>query len=292
VLDVRCFEFEPTNIEHPTSDIECSMEEMRRGAAVSSLLQTVNLSFAYEREEVLRAVNVHLFAGEVVALIGPNGSGKSTLIKALIGALPPRSGEIKWDEKPIETWRRRELARFTAYLAQSPLYEPTQSVFQTLRLGRAPYWRLFGIESARDTEVVADVARRLDLADILHRPMDQISGGQRQRVLVGRALVQEPRAILLDEPNTFLDLKHQVELMALLRRLAREQNVAVLMASHDLNLAAAGADELILLDRGVVVADGKPQQVLDPQILSRVYGVAMERIDRPQQPPLVIPRTI
>jgi iron complex transport system ATP-binding protein len=121
--------------------------------------------------------------------------------------------------------------------------------------------------------------------------MDEISGGQRQRVFVGRALVQEPKAILLDEPNTFLDLKHQVELMSLLRTLAKEQNVGVLMASHDLNLAATGADALILLDRGVVVADGKPHDVLDPELLTRVYGVPMERVARGEgKPPLVVPQ--
>jgi iron complex transport system ATP-binding protein len=257
---------------------------------VNRLLQTVNLSFSYgPRIEALRAVNVRLFPGEVVALIGPNGSGKSTLIKALIGAVAG-SGEIKWDEKPIAQWRRRELARHVAYLAQSPVYEPAQSVLEALRLGRAPYWRLFGIESTRDTQVVYEVAERLGLKELLHRGMDQISGGQRQMVFVGRALVQEPRAILLDEPNTFLDLRHQVELMSLLRKLAREQNVGVLMASHDLNLASAGADELILLDRGVVVSDGKPQQVLDPEVLARVYGVAMERIEREGRTPVLLPR--
>jgi iron complex transport system ATP-binding protein len=261
---------------------------------VSTLLQTVNLSFSYgPRIEALRAVNIRLFPGEVVALIGPNGSGKSTLIKTLIGALRGASGEIKWDERAIAQWPRRELARHVAYLAQSPLYEPSQSVLEVLRLGRAPYWRLFGIESKRDGEVVFEVAERLGLKDLLGRGMDEISGGQRQMVFVGRALVQEPRAILLDEPNTFLDLRHQVELMALLRRLAKEKQVGVLMASHDLNLAAAGADELILLERGVVVADGKPDQVLDPPVLTRVYGVEMERIERGEgRPPVLIPTSM
>jgi iron complex transport system ATP-binding protein len=259
---------------------------------VSSLLQTINLSFSYGRIEALRAVNMRLFPGEVVALIGPNGSGKSTLIKSLIGALRGGGGEIKWDDRPIEQWSRRQLARHVAYLAQSPLYEPSQSVIEVLRLGRAPYWRLFGIESKRDGEVVFEVAERMGIKDLLGRGMDQISGGQRQIVFVARALVQEPRAILLDEPNTFLDLRHQVELMALLRQLAKEQQVGVLMAGHDLNLAAAGADELILLERGVVVADGKPDQVLDPLVLGRVYGVAMERIEREGRPPVIIPASM
>jgi iron complex transport system ATP-binding protein len=246
---------------------------------MSGLLTASGLSFAYGKDEVLREITLELFPSEVVALIGPNGSGKSTLIKSLIGFLRAR-GEIIWNARPLHKWSRRELARFVAYLAQSPQHEPGQTVLDVLRLGRAPYWQLFGVESPRDAEVVRRVADRLALSDILDRPLDQISGGQRQLVFVGRALVQEPRAILLDEPSTFLDLRHQVELMSLLRALAREQNVAVMLASHDLNLAAAHADQLILLDGGAIVAHGAPAEVFAPELLSRVYGVPMERIDR------------
>jgi iron complex transport system ATP-binding protein len=255
---------------------------------MSGLLTTSNLSFSYGKQEVLREIKLELFPGEVVALIGPNGSGKSTLIKSLIGFLRAR-GEIVWNARPVHQWSRRELARFVAYLAQSPLHELGQTVLDVLRLGRAPYWQLFGVESPRDADVVHDVATRLNLTDILHRPLDEISGGQRQLVFIGRALVQEPKAILLDEPNTFLDLKHQVELMTLLRQLAREQNVAVMLASHDLNLAAMHADQLILLDRGIIAAHGTPTDVLNPELLSRVYGVTMQRIDQGGRP-LVLPQ--
>jgi len=257
---------------------------------VSVLLETSALNFSYGANQVLRDIRLQLRAGEVIALIGPNGSGKSTLIKSLIGVLRA-TGDIQWNTRPLQSWRRRELAQYVAYLAQSPLHEPGQTVLEVLRLGRAPYWQLFGIESPRDAEVVSEVSRRLGLDAIANRPMDQISGGQRQMVFVGRALVQEPKAILLDEPNTFLDLKHQVELMSLLRQLARERNVGVLLASHDLNLAAATADQLILLDHGAVVAEGKPDQVLDPDLLGRVYGVEMERIAREGKPPIVTAKT-
>jgi len=259
---------------------------------MSRLLEVSNLTVSYGDGSVLavRDINLTFLTGEVVALIGPNGSGKSTLIKALLGAVPAR-GRVKWDGVPVQQWSRRHLARYVAYLAQSPIYEPGQTVIEALRLGRTPYWSMFGIESARDEQIVMEVADRLDLRGILDRPLDAISGGQRQRVFVGRALVQEPRAILLDEPNTFLDLKHQVELMAMLRTLSRERNVGVLMASHDLNLAASGADILLLLDRGQVVAEGNAEQVLKPELLTRVYGVAMESIPRPGKPPLVVPQT-
>jgi iron complex transport system ATP-binding protein len=257
---------------------------------MSRLLEVTNLTVSYgENVCAVRDVNLTFLTGEVVALIGPNGSGKSTLIKALLGTVKAR-GRVKWDGVPVQQWSRRHLARYVAYLAQSPVYEPGQTVRDALRLGRAPYWSMFGIESPRDEQIVSDIAARLDLTSILDRPLDAISGGQRQRVFVGRALAQEPRAILLDEPNTFLDLKHQVELMALLRTLSREKNVGVLMASHDLNLAASGADILLLLDKGVVAAEGNAETVLNPELLTRVYGVAMERVPRIGKPPLVVPQ--
>jgi iron complex transport system ATP-binding protein len=258
---------------------------------MSRLLEVTNLTVSYGDNDALavRDVNLTVLTGEVVALIGPNGSGKSTLIKALLGTVKAR-GRITWDGVPLQQWSRRHLARYVAYLAQSPVYEPGQTVIDALRLGRAPYWSMFGIESPRDEQIVSDIARRLDLTSILDRPLDAISGGQRQRVFVGRALAQEPRAILLDEPNTYLDLKHQVELMSLLRTLSREKNVGVLMASHDLNLAASGADILLLLDQGVVVKEGNADAVLDPELLTRVYGVRMERVPRIGKPSLVVPQ--
>src|SRR5262249_29813120 len=151
-------------------------------------------------------------------------------------------------------WTRRELARRVAYLPQSPVADAGQTVIDTLRLGRSPYWSAFGIESPRDEQVVRSVSARLGLDDLLSRPLDELSGGQRQRVFVGRCLVQEPAAMLLDEPSTFLDLRHQVELCQLLRQLAKEQSIGVLMASHDLNLAAAYANRVVVLSEGTIAA--------------------------------------
>jgi iron complex transport system ATP-binding protein len=242
---------------------------------LTPLLAADHLSFSYATHPVLRDIQLTLKPAEVVALIGPNGSGKSTLIKSLIGHLRA-AGSITWNDKPLAQWRRRDLARLVSYLPQSPVLEEDQNVADVLRLGRAPYWGAFGIESHRDMQVVREVSALLGLNDLLTRPMRQLSGGQRQRVFIGRCLAQEPRAMLLDEPNTFLDLKHQVELLQLLQRLSRDRSIAVLMASHDLNLAAAFADRLILLDNGSIAAAGPASQVLDPTILSRVYGLPIQ----------------
>jgi iron complex transport system ATP-binding protein len=257
----------------------------------TTILHARDLSFAYSADRpVLRGIGLTLAAGEVVALLGPNGSGKSTLIRALLGQLPA-TGDIAWQGRSIGEWRKRDLARVVAYLPQVPAFEPEQTMRDVLRIGRAPYWGAFGVESPRDGQIVGDVARLLRLDDLLFRRVDQLSGGQRQRVFVGRCLVQEPRAMLLDEPGTFLDLRHQVELLQLLRKLAREQGVGVLLASHDLNVAASLADRLVLLDGGTLAAEGPPADVLDPALLERVYGIPMDRIERgPGRVPAVLPR--
>ncbi|MGH7178148.1 MAG: ABC transporter ATP-binding protein [Tepidisphaeraceae bacterium] len=254
---------------------------------MSQRLSSTGVTFSYGPNAALRGVSVGLSDGEFVAIIGPNGSGKTTLIRALLGHVHAR-GDITWDDKPLRAWSRRSLARTIAYLPQSPSAEPDATVAQVLRLGRVPYWSGFGIESGRDTEVVDQVAHRLALEEILTRRMDELSGGQRQRVFIGRCLTQEPRAMLLDEPSTFLDLRHQVELAELLRTLARS-GIAILMASHDLNLAAMFTDRMILLNEGAIEAQGAAASVLDPKLLSRVYGTALRRVEPAGSSPIVAP---
>ncbi len=255
---------------------------------MATLLRASGLGFGYGDHFALRGVDVSLDGGEILALLGPNGSGKSTLIKSLLGQLNA-SGKIEWEGKAIAAWNRRELARRIAYLPQSPGYLPEHTVADVLRLGRSPYWSAFGIESPRDQQVVMDVSGQMGLADLLDRPMDELSGGQRQRVFVGRCLVQEPAAILLDEPAAHLDLRHHVELCELLRKLAREKSIGVLMASHDLNLAAAVSDRVILLENGTVAASGNTS-VLETDLLSRIYGIAMDKLTGPGGEPVFMPR--
>lgn len=254
------------------------------------ILRAADLAFAYHPDKpVLRGASLSLHPGRVAVLLGPNASGKSTLLRVLLGELSPAAGSVEWDARPLAAWRPRDLARHVAYLPQSPLYDPEQTVLDVLRTGRTPYLRVFGIESERDADIVRRTADLLALGDVLDRPVGQLSGGQRQRVFLGRALAQEPRALLLDEPNTFLDLRHQVELGRLLRDLARRHDLAVLAASHDLNLAGAFADELVLLHDGHVAAAGPPADVLRADLLSHVYGLPMERLDRPDGVPVVLP---
>lgn len=255
---------------------------------MDTLLSIENLHASYGREKVLKGIEVRLCPGEIVALIGPNGCGKTTLLKAALGQLP-FTGTAEWDGRDVRQWPPRELARRVAYLPQAPTVEPGRRVDEVLRLGRSPYLGAFGVESKRDGEVVQRVADRLGLTDLLARPIDALSGGQRQRVFLGRCLAQEPAAVLLDEPDTYLDLKHQSDLAAMLRRLADAEGLGVLMASHDLNLAASVADRLILLGGGRVAAEGPPADVLTPAVLEPIYGVRVGRIDTPAGTPVVFP---
>jgi iron complex transport system ATP-binding protein len=200
------------------------------------------------------------------------------LLRVLLGQLVG-SGEILWEGRAVGAWSRRELSRRVAYLPQSPTSEGEQRVFEVLATGRAPYWGAFGLESAEDLRVVGEVARELELKELMDRPMAELSGGQRQRVFLGRCLVQQPGALLLDEPNTFLDLRHQVELGRRLKGLAETRGMGVLMASHDLNLAAMVASRLILLKEGEVAAEGTPGEVLREEVVSAVYGIGMRRVE-------------
>jgi iron complex transport system ATP-binding protein len=252
------------------------------------ILSSSEVSFSYGDRPALQNISLSLQTGEVVAIIGPNGSGKSTLIKSLLGHLAA-TGQIRWQDTNLRDWRLRDLSRVVAYLPQSPRHDPGQTVMDVLRLGRAARWGAFGLESSADERITCEVAHTLNLDDVLDRPMDQMSGGQRQRVFIGRCLTQQPAALLLDEPNTFLDLRHQIELWQILRKLARESAMAVLVASHELNIAGGFADRMILLHEGRVAADGSPNEVLRPEVLSPVYGVPLVRHGDTDHP-IVVPQ--
>jgi iron complex transport system ATP-binding protein len=251
------------------------------------ILQATEISLAYANRQVLHAISLQLNPGDLIALIGPNGSGKSSLLKSLLGHVPTQ-GQILWNAKPLPDWRPRDLARVVAYLPQSPRHEPHQTVADIVRLGRASRWGAFGLESSDDQRITLDVARLLDLTELLDRPIDHLSGGQRQRAFIGRCLAQEPQALLLDEPNTFLDLKHQLDLWTLLRNLTQTRRLAILVASHELNLSAGFAQNMILLSEGKIAAEGSPDQVLRPEILSPVYSTPITRLGDPAHP-LIIP---
>lgn len=242
------------------------------------ILTARGLSVSLAGKSVLSGIDLSLDAGQIAVLIGPNGGGKTTLLRALLGQVRSQ-GDINWEGRSLSRWGRAELARLVAYLPQSPTFEPGDRVIDVLRLGRLPHGGVLGLDSAADDAVIESVAADLSLTDLLTRRVETLSGGQRQRVFLGRALAQGPKVLLLDEPATYLDVQHQVELHRLLRRLSKERGLAVLMASHDLNLAAAEADTAVVLKDGRVLACGATADVMTADTLTAAFGTPMRNVD-------------
>jgi iron complex transport system ATP-binding protein len=251
--------------------------------AAPPLASLSGVSFAYARQDrgplvVLNDVDLRLEAGELVALLGANGSGKTTLLRLLSGALLPDAGAVEVAGRPIGEWPRTALARRVAVLPQHLELPDGFRVAEQVAMGRAPHATRLFASTAEDEEAVDRALRDADARDLADRYPHQLSGGERQRVLVAMALAQEPELLLLDEPTLHLDLAHQVALLAQLRRLHAQRNLTVLAVLHDLNLAAAFAPRIVLLDGGRLVADGPPDEVLTPTRIRAVFGVRMEAL--------------
>jgi len=249
-----------------------------------------SLSVSYGTRKVLQSITLEVEAGEVLALIGPNGAGKSTLIRAASGVIPVHAGSVVVDNEDLLTLPAMRRARFLAVVPQAVLMPPAFTVWETVLLGRTPYLNFLGHVSSRDEEIAHQALQKVDAFDLAERRVGELSGGEQQRVLLARALAQSTPILLLDEPTVHLDLQHQVALMEIVRSLARSDNLAVLIALHDLNLAARYADRVALLVNGEIKAVGTPRQVLTPEIISTAYHLPVRVIPHPfADVPLVLP---
>ena len=246
--------------------------------------------FGYGAAPVLDGFDLTIGHGELVGLLGPNGVGKTTIVRLASGAVAPAVGRIDLFGDDLGALGTRERARRVAVVPQEthPVFEFTVS--EIVRMGRAPHLGFLGIERSRDHEIARDAIERCDLEHVAERSFRALSGGERQRVLLARALVQEARLLLLDEPTAYLDLKHRLAAYDLLARLRREGNPTIVVVSHDINLAARYCDRLVLLRGGAVVADGTPQVVLTATSIRDAYEVDVEILTDPSTGrPFVIP---
>jgi len=242
--------------------------------------------------EAVAGVSLRLARGEVVGVIGPNAAGKSTLARLCCGLLTPQQGSVSLQGEPLSKLSRRERARRVAFLPQHPPHDLSFTAHEVALMGRAPHLGLWSLEGPRDLDRARAALREVDALDLGDRPISQLSGGERQRVFLARAFAQEAALLVLDEPTAALDLAHQVLLVNALRRRAREGGGALLVL-HDLALAGAASDRLVLLDRGRVVREGTPEDVLRPEVLSPVYGTDVEVVPNPATgQPLVAPRIV
>jgi iron complex transport system ATP-binding protein len=243
------------------------------------LLRASGVSFAYNGTPVLEELAFELRAGEMVGLVGPNGTGKSTLLKLLSGLLRPRAGDIHLLDRPLSAYGVKAVARVVAHVPQATAFDFPFTVREMVLMGRSPYLGRFAMESEQDRRVAEDAMRRTETLSLARRFINTLSGGERQRVLIARALAQQPRVLLLDEPTSNLDIKHQLALLTLVRDLAHRSGIGVVAAIHDLPLAARFCDRVTLLAHGRIVADGRPDEVFTPYRLAEVFGVEVT-VDR------------
>ncbi len=225
----------------------------------------------------LAGVDVRVPAGSLYAILGPNGAGKSTLLRVLLGALHPATGEVRHAGRPLREWRRRELATRIGVVPQAEELTFPLSVRELVALGRYPHLGVLGRESVADRAAVEEAMERCDVADLAGRPVVSLSGGERQRARIARALAQQPRTLVLDEPTMALDIRHEMQILELAAALAAG-GVTVVLVTHALNLAARYASRLLLLGggggapRGRIAAEGAPATVLTKDRIEAVYG--------------------
>ena len=235
------------------------------------MLRVQGLNFSYRSTNVLKDVGIELNKGEVLSIVGPNGAGKTTLLKCIVGIVKQEKGTISIDGKDASRMKRMALARCVGYVPQSSPSKFPITVFDAVLMGRRPYitWK----PSEKDLEMVADIIKSMDLEDIALRDFDQLSGGQKQKVLLARAVAQDTAYLLLDEPTSNLDLKHQMEVMEMIFSMVKSNGVAAILAMHDLNLASRFSDRMMMLNRGRIFCIGKPQEVITVENIRAVYGV-------------------
>lgn len=236
----------------------------------------INLSdvcFSYGKQKVFDGVTLTIKPTQVTGIMGPNGSGKSTLIKLMCGLLRAERGIVKVDGENIESIKQKLLGKKVAVVLQTNLIPFSFSALEVVLMGRTPYLPLLGLESKRDVEIARHVMKETDCLQFEARHVGELSGGERQRVMIARALAQEPKVLLLDEPTAFLDLKHQIELYRLLKNLSREKGLTIVSAMHDLHLASAFCDRVVMLKDKTLAHDGLPRDVLKMATIEEVFGV-------------------
>lgn len=241
---------------------------------VPHLLRLRNISFSYQHP-VLSNITLEVKAGEVLALLGQNGAGKSTLLAIASGTLIPQSGEVWLIDQPMDQFSRREIARQIGYVAQAGELHFPLTALEYVMAGRFARVTAFGFDSPREVESAMNALAATDAAHFASRLFDELSSGERQRVVLARALAQEPQVLLLDEPTVNLDLSHQSMLLTLVRRLARERQIGVVVVTHEINLAAEFADRIALLKNGALLDCGAPHEVLTEKLLSEVFNAAL-----------------
>ena len=254
-----------------------------------SIMRTENLYLGFEGKSVLKKLTIAVEKGQIISIVGPNGSGKSTLLKALSRNLKPDQGSVYLDDTNLAEMSAKVIARKMAVLPQSPEAPKDLTVRDLVEYGRYPHQSWWQGKSEGDDQCVDWALVQTGLEDMSRRIVSTLSGGERQRVWIAMALAQKPEILLLDEPTTYLDICHQLEIMELLADFNQEHNITVAMVLHDINQAARYSDCIVMLHHGEIFAIGKPEEVITPHTLRAVFGVESEiRLDNVGRPVVMI----
>ncbi|MDD2679458.1 MAG: ABC transporter ATP-binding protein [Candidatus Omnitrophica bacterium] len=235
------------------------------------LLKIENLSAGYYSGDIIKGVSLDVAAGDFIGIIGPNGSGKTTLLRLCSKILHPRKGRIYFSEKDILTMDLKEFCRKVAFVSQDIATGFSFSVMELVLMGRIPHLKRLQFETRKDIAICEKALALTDASALKEKMIDELSAGERQRAIIARALAQEPVLLLLDEPTAHLDIGHQIQVMDLLKKLNRQNNLTIVMVLHDLNLASAYCNRICLLDNGAIFKEGTLQEVLTYKNIEAVY---------------------
>ncbi|MFF3444897.1 ABC transporter ATP-binding protein [Streptosporangium sp. NPDC002721] len=255
-----------------------------------SRLRAEGLSLGYDDRAVITGLDVSVLDGKVTAIVGANACGKSTLLRGLARLVKPREGTVYLDDRTLAELSTLDVAKVLGLLPQTPVAPDGITVADLVSRGRYPHQGWFRRWTERDHEAVTRALAATDTADLIDRPLRALSGGQRQRVWVAMALAQDTDLLLLDEPTTFLDINHQVELLRLLRGLNTESGKTIVAVLHDLNLASRFCDHIIAMAGGAIVAEGPPSEVITAELVEKVFGLSCLIVSDPVAgTPIVVP---
>ncbi|MBK7106221.1 MAG: ABC transporter ATP-binding protein [Ignavibacteriae bacterium] len=243
-----------------------------------NFLELLNIDFRYETNSLqssflISDLNLVVNAGEFITVMGPNGSGKSTLLKLIANLIEPNNGKIFLEGKNYNSYKRKEFAKIVSFVPQINKMFFQYSIYEIVMMGRTPFQNIFGIENDTDKEKIANVLQILEIDHLKHKGINEVSGGEAQRALIARALVQEPKIILLDEPNAHLDIKHQVAIFNILQKLNDEFNLTIMLISHELNLASFFSKRVLLMNNGKIEFDSSPKQVLTEKNIKSIFKI-------------------
>ncbi len=253
-------------------------------------LRAEGLTLGYDAQPIVRDLDVTVLDGKVTAIVGANACGKSTLLRGLARLLRPRAGTVVLDGRAMAELSTLEVAKVLGLLPQAPVAPDGITVADLVSRGRYPHQGWFRTWTDRDHDAVVRALDATDTADLVDRPLRQLSGGQRQRVWVAMALAQDTDLLLLDEPTTFLDINHQVELLRLLRKLNGESGKTIVAVLHDINLASRYCDHIIAMAGGAIVAEGSPAEVITAELIAKVFGLECVVLTDPVAgTPIIVP---